>query len=239
MEFETENREKLPARIPDGIQNRPFRVNPFAEQMAQVHGPDSAALEGSRFIATNGTIGTAVATTTSITSFDATKPILLMQNQNGAGGAKMVLDYIRLIWGQVPTSATVWHWAMILSTANRYSSAGTQVTPRNVNSAGPGSGATVYIGAPVTTAANANVDRTVHRSCGRSVIPVISDEIIFKFGAPNWDGAGSLGGTVALRLPTPCGPVVLNPGDNFLLHGWGASNGAAPSWEYEIGWTER
>lgn len=240
MEIVNEIRSLLPSRIKDSIQNRPIRLNQFAEPIHQPFGPDRAAEEGSRFIATNPTMGTVIATTTSITAYDATKPIMLVQNKNGLDGPNITLDFLRLIQGQVPTSASTWNWAMVLDTVNRYTSGGSAITPVNVNSGAAinGSGAQIYFGAVVAPAAGAAA-RFIHRSMGRSVIPVISDETLFKFGSPTHDGAGSLGGTVALRIPIPAAPVILKPGDNWLLYGWAGSNAAAPSWEFELGYTER
>ena len=238
MENVNEVRHGLSPILGDGIANRPFRLNRHSELIAEVFGPDRAAAEGSRFVSINPTLGTAIATTTSITGFDATKPVMLVQNRNGVGGANIILDYLRLILAQVPTSATAWNWAMVVDTINRYTSGGSAITPTNVNTGGAGSGAGIYFGAVVAPAAGAAV-KTVHRSQGRSVIPVTLDEWVFKFGAAPDSGAGSLGGAVALRMPIPCGPVVLRPGDSWLLYGWGASNAAAPSWEFELGHTER
>jgi hypothetical protein len=238
MEFMNVIRSLLPGSNVDGIQNVPQRLNKYSEAIVEAFGPNRGAEEGTRHVATNATLGTAVATTTSITAYDATKPIMLVQNRNGAAGKNIFLEYLRLIWGQVPTSATDWFWAMVVDSATRYASAGTLITPKNVNVGGDQSNALIYFGAPVTVAAGQN-GRVVHLSAGRSVIPVINDEVVFRFGARGNEAPSTLGGTVALRLPIPCGPVILRPGDTWALHGWGTSNGAAPSWQFEMGFTER
>jgi hypothetical protein len=120
----------------------------------------------------------------------------------------------------------------------RYSSAGTQITPQPLNSGAGKSGAVIFFGAPVATAA-LTADKFIHRSKGRSVIPVVGDETLFKFGSQNHEGPTTLGGAVALRMPIPCGPVVLNPGDTWLLHHWQAASAGAPAWEFEFGYSER
>lgn len=228
----------LPPAVGDGITNLPARLNKYAEPIVQAYGPNQGVEEGSRFISTNPTLGTAIATTTSITAFTAASPVMLVQNKYGLGGPAITLDYLRLMLSQVPTSATRWDWAGVVDTTSRYTSGGTAITPANLNTAGLSSGALVVFGAIVAAAASANA-RTVHRSMGRSAIPVLQDEWLFKYGSQNHEGPSSLGGAVALRMPVPGGPVVLRPGDTYLLYGWGTSNAAAPSWEFELGHTER
>jgi hypothetical protein len=228
----------LPPVTPDGIYNVPARLNKYAEAIVQAYGPNQGVEEGSRFISANPTLGTAIATTTSITAFTAASPVMLAQNKNGIGGANITLDYLRLLLSQVPTSATNWNWAGIVDTSSRYTSGGTTIVPANLNTGGAGSGLLLVFGAIVAAAAS-QAARTVHRSIGRSAIPVTLDEWLFKYGSQNHEGAGSLGGAVALRMPIPGGPVVLRPGDTYLLYGWGTANAAAPSWEFELGHTER
>jgi hypothetical protein len=227
----------LPPVTPDGINNVPARLNKYAEAIVQAYGPNQGVEEGSRFLSATA-VGTPIATTTSITAFTAASPILLAQNKNGVGGANITLDYLRMILSQVPTSATNWNWAGIVDTSSRYTSGGTTIVPANLNTSGAGSGLLLVFGAIVAAAASQAV-RTVHRSIGRSAIPVTLDEWLFKYGSQNHEGASSLGGAVALRMPIPGGPVVLRPGDTYLLYGWGTANAAAPSWEFELGHTER
>ena len=241
METENEVRALLPSRIRDSIFNRPRRLNQYAEAIAQLFGPDRAAEEGTRFVATNPTPGTPIATTTSITAFTVASPIMAIVNNNGIdSGINVTLDYLRLLLSQVPTSATSWQWLMQKDSATRYSSAGSTIVPKNVlvGAPNPTGSAGIYFGALVAAAAGVNA-RYTHRSVGRSVVGVIQDETLFKFGSPSHDGAGTLGGTVALRVPIPCGPEVIRPGETWLLYGWGAANAAAPSWEFELGYTER
>lgn len=241
METTNEVRVGLPSKIRDSIVNRPFRLNSLQEQIIQTFGPDRAAEEGSRFVAVNPTPGTVIATTTSITAFTVASPIMAVVNNNAIdSGINITLDYLRLIQGQVPTSASTWHWLMQKDSVARYSSAGSTITPKNVSTGAPNQSgsAGIYFGALVAAAAGVNA-RYTHRSVGRSVIPVINDETLFKFGSPSHDGAGSLGGTVALRIPIPCGPEVIKPGETWLLYGWAGANAAAPSWEFELGYIER
>lgn len=228
----------IPPLYVDGISNVPARFNKMGEAVVQAFSPNNAAEEGSRFVTTNPTLGTPIATTTSITAFTVASPVMVLQNRNGIGGANITLDYLRLLLSQVPTSATAWNWAAVLDTVNRWTSGGSQLTPANVNTGGAASGLAVFFGALVAPAAGVSA-RTVHRSAGRSAVPVTQDEWLFKFGSQNHEGPSTLGGAVALRIPIPCGPVVLRPGDNWVLYGWGAANAAAPSWELELGHQER
>lgn len=234
----TVRHNSLPPVTPDGVNNIPARYNKLGEAIVQAFGPNNGVEEGTRFVSANPTLGTPIATTTSITAFTAASPVLLAQNKNGPGGAVITLDYLRMMLSQVPTSATNWNWAGIVDTSSRYTSGGTTITPANLNTSGAGSGLLLVFGAIVAAAASAAA-RTVHRSIGRSAIPVTLDEWLFKYASQNHEGPSTLGGAVALRMPIPGGPVVLRPGDTYLLYGWGASNAAAPSWEFELGHSER
>lgn len=229
-------RRLLPGANSEGAGQVPFRMDKYGELHVAVKDAWAAANEGSYFVGTNPTMGTAVATTTSIQAYDATKPVMTLVN---SGSKNIFLDYIRLTWGQVPTSATTWHWSMEVDPLQtRYASAGVAVDMKNVNPQGGAFGGVLRFGVPVTIAAGA-ARRFVHRAVGRSAIPVINDLVFFKFGGGEGGGGSTLGGTVAIPLIIPVAPVIIGPGETFCLMGWAASNAAAPSWEFDIGLIER
>lgn len=229
----------IPNAHAEGTPEVPFRMTPFGELFAMSDPDAIAANEGSYFVATNATPGTAVATTTSITAYDATKPVLSINNTSTVAQNKSILlRYIRLRTQQVPTSATDWFWTGEVDANSRYSSAGTAAgTPKSTNGLGT-SLATILLGAVVLTAATA-ARRRIFQSIGRSVIPVINDDIIFDFTGKSFSAGSTLGGTVAVPIRIPCPPAIIMPQELFSLHGHGTSNAAAASWEYEIGYIER
>lgn len=215
-------------------------------------GSDHALVdEGAYFVTTNPTVGTAVATTTSVVDDAATAsathaqnvPVMHIVNTGSLGdvNAKSIyLKYLRMMLVQVPTSATTWRFAIRVSKTPRFTStaAGTTLTPVNANMSSQNSSvATVYFGAVVTALATDN--RLISNGTVGSVIPVTLDVWTFTFGdvvqPTNFLNGSASAKNVTLSLP----PVVIPPGCNMNFEMWGASNAAAPSWEFEMGHAER
>lgn len=197
-------------------------------------GRQSAALSGCYYTFTEGTIGTAVATTTSITGYDATKPVLLIYN---GGSKQIVMDMLKFMVVQVPTSATSWQFWVKHYLGNVYASAGTAVTPTNANSSvTEASGATVYIGAPV--AAEGTITGRSHSGGAlRGIIPTTFDSFSIEFGG-DAPGAGALLTSGSAKYNENVPPLVLGPGHSMTVGMFGASNGAAPTFRYTGGYYE-
>ena len=206
--------------------------------------------EGSYFIATNPTPGTAIATTTSVVD-DATgatthaqqKPVLLIQNQNTlSSGVNIYLRYLKMFVTQIPTSATGWRYAMRLDPlSTKLTSAGTIITPQNPNGASTTtSRAYVNFGAITTTDSTASPQqRLIGNGMVAQAIPVANDEWFFNFGATFASIDSSITSANVKRQSFPVPPVIIPPGWFFTLEMWGASNAAAPSWEFELAYAER
>lgn len=202
--------------------------------VALLSGIANAAIAGKYFTATEGTIGTAVATTTSITAFSATKPVFLCYN---SGSRDIVFDFLNLMVVQVPTSATSWQFAWTTDNSNRYSSAGTAVTPKNVNgNADNVTGAVVYIG-DITAAAAGTAVRNHSSGACRGIIPTTFDQMGFRFGGAEGVGSGLMT-TGSAKYIANVPPLVLAPGHSAQLSMFGASNAAAPSFLYTFGYAE-
>jgi hypothetical protein len=212
-----------------GQQNPNFPITNASKATLMFTGDQGASDEGSYFVVTNPTPGTAIATTTSVVD-DATgatthaqqKPVMYLQNQWPTGTVQaqsVYLRYLKMFIVQVPTSATVWRYAIRLSpNVNKMSSAGTVCTPVNPNGgSGQLSKLGVWFGA----------------------IPVANDEWLFTFGqaASSFDSIGTQ--TLVKRLTIPVPPIIIPPQWGMTLEMWGASNAAAPSWEFEMGYIER
>lgn len=222
-----------------------------SQKVASVWSGDfGASDEGSFFIATS-TPGTPIATTTSVVD-DATgatthaqqRPTLVIQNSWPVGGYNIYLRYIKMVITQVPTSATSWKYAMRLDPySGKITTAGTTLPngPYNVNSnSGQPSKALIQAGTVVTTDSTSSPQqRLVANGQIANAIPVTLDEWTFTFGQPI-SGADSNGTvTNAKRLSFPCAPIVIAPTWTFTLEMWGASNAAAPTYDFEVGFIER
>lgn len=223
-----------------GFQNpgleRELRIDSYGNvgSVAMLTGRQAAALAGCYYTFTEGTIGTAVATTTSITGYDATKPVLLIYN---GGSRDIVLDMLKFMVVQVPTSATSWQFWIKHYLGNVYASAGTAVTPANANTnSTTASGATVYIGAPV--AAEGTITARSHSGGAfRGIIPTTFDSFSISFGGDAGEGSALL--TSGSAKYNECvSPLVLAPTHSMTVGMFGASNGAAPTFRYSGGYYE-
>jgi hypothetical protein len=56
-------------------------------------------------------MGTGIATTTSIQTYDTTKPVMMVTNPYQQGGKSIIFDYLRLIATAVAGSSTDENWA--------------------------------------------------------------------------------------------------------------------------------
>lgn len=198
---------------------------------------------GDYYRAGNATIGTAISYSV-VTAWAATSAFLIMRNTAAGGGLRVYPDYIRLLLGTAPASATAMHYAMTLDPTNRYTSGGTVISGTNTNllsSIATAGVASVICGAPTIAAAGANV-RTVTRGQVRSVIPVVGDQYVFQFGGLPQQGQLITNSTNPAITQISVPPVVLAPGNNhsLLLHLWFPGNvTTAAQFEIEVGFWER
>lgn len=216
-------------------------------------GLQSLAVEGSTYIATNPTVGTGIAITTSVVDDAATAssthaqfaPALIITNTTpaalGQSGKSIYPLYIKLITTAVPTSATAWNASFRLdNVANKYVSGGTQITPVNLNSnVGIATNAAVYFGALVPSGVMSSSGRVVGRTIIDTAVPVVGDTYIFNFASSSMGTNVLLGGTTTRNNTYPQAPVIIAPGWSLQLDLWGASNAAAAAYEFEIVYAER
>lgn len=212
-------------------------------------GDNGAADEGNYFVATSATPGTGVAQTTSVVDDAATQssthaqasPALLIQNQNPVGsGINIYLRYIKLACTAVPTSATSWQYSFRLDPlSTKLTTAGTVLTPKNVNSLSTNqSRAYINVGAITTVIMSAQGSLV---AAGEIVgaIPVAFDQYLLTFGDVA-SAMTSIGTTTLQKFVTvPVAPIVVAPGYFLTMGQWGASNAAAPSFCWELGFIER
>ena len=238
-----ETRRDLPSTISEGSPG-PLRGSRRGElAVQQLHGKlHGLADEGSYFVATNPTVGTGVAGIAAADGFDDLETLAFLRNtESAATGKRIYLDYILLVPTAAGTNGTTFSFAAKIDKGNnRFASGGSAITPvcPNMDSTNT-SVATLRFGAVVTTAASADA-RLVASGLLRSVIKVVGDRYLFDFGTTD-RGLGShlVAGTAIANITIPCAPVVLGPGQMFLLHEFAASQSAAASYTFEMGWWER
>lgn len=239
-------REANAVKTADGGGYAYGRGTTFGEQAVAPLSPDFHALEGKYFSATTvpTTGATGVAGHAAPVAYIDTKPFLVFQNNNTLGsGVKIILKRLQLRWTAVGAGGTLPRYFTALDpVTNRYTSGGTEITLK-VNAHGgssTSSNAKIYHGAVVAPAASAS-QRVLKTGQIRPVVPVIYDELNFRFG-DNDGAAGApsvLSGTLVASQTIHHDPVVLNPQDTFLLHLWRASQSGADSYEIDLGWIER
>jgi hypothetical protein len=232
-------RTNIPAEDADGV-SRQVLVDEFGSQIVK---EELFALTelGSLFRACNATFGTGVAMGIQ-TSFSDTANVLFLM-RNGSATKKIIPRYINLLCTAAGASTTSSRLAIVLDTANRYSSGGTDLSGNIVN-ANSGKAPTSAIdvlrynctaSAAVAKRQVANIQlKTQAAPCW-----VVGDSVFINFGALN--DLGAISGTAANRLTCGVAPVVLE-GQNhcMLIHMWNPANATtAPSWEFELAWLEK
>lgn len=222
-------------------------------KVANIFNTDHAAAdEGSFFIATNPTMGSTIAMTTSVVDDALTAssthapfaPVLYIQNKGSIGDVNtksIYLRYLRLkqpIASQAWTSCTSAHFSLRADQSPRYTSGGSDIVPVNINIGSSNtSGATIKFGA-VVTALPSVAGRIIGLGLLQGTIPLPGDQWLFTFG----DSAmptNILGASAIKQVTFPCGPVIIAPGCCFQLDIWGIALAAAPAFEFELGFIER
>ncbi len=204
--------------------------------------------EGSYFVATNPTVLTGIATTTSVitdgnsgATAAQTRPVMIIKNGYATGSTNPNIYPIslKLLVTAAPTSAAFWQMSMRLDNIERYTSGGSTIVPVNVNGAtGAQSQAAIYFGAITAVAASASA-RLVANAMINPTIPLVKDTIVISFGAPAGDtsfaNVASVNKTTIVNVP----PVVIPPGQALVIGMFGTSNAGAPAFEFQFDYVER
>jgi len=172
------------------------------------------------------------------TTLDDTKPFFwLMSNYTASDGKRVYLDYLRTWVTAAGTNGTNLRYGIkVDSGTTRRSSAGTPMTANGVSAqSSTAASVTAYAGAIVAAAASTS-SRLVTHGLIRTVINVVGDQYLFKFGNADQIPAGiPTEGTLQLSASFACPPVVLGPTDQMLFHFFSGSQSAASSHEIEVG----
>lgn len=200
--------------------------------------------EGSYFVATNPTLGTAIAGKAAPTSLSDTAALMFLRN-DAANNKQITLDFILLMVAAAGTNGTDWQFSMQGDKGNsRYTSGGTNITPVNSSMASastPGlDGGFVRFG-DLTLAAATSQARILNHGIARTVIKVVGDKYLFKFGdsSPGLMSGIPLEGTTQANINIPCPPVVLDPGDSFVLREVASSQSVAATYQLVMGFIAR
>lgn len=188
---------------------------------------------GAYWTAKSPTPGTGLNTIATLTALVATSPFIQINAAAIALGAKSTyLDYCRLICRAPGTGGTSLELAVVTDTIKAAPTGGTQLVPVNVRSSIPNSavGSSVWAGPLVAAAASAQ--RIITSANLRTVIPVIGDTYLIKFGAPDFGvPSGPVGGTLVFDDYIAAPPVILDPGFTGQIHIWLPAQSAASQWE--------
>jgi hypothetical protein len=225
----------------------PIRLTKYQEQFVNVllGTKHSLAEEGSYFVTSNPTPGTALAAPV-IASFSDTAALFLIYNNadiNDPAAVSIYLGHVKLAFTVAPATATGTRYLVRLDQAIRTPTAGSTVlagpggTPGALMTgpivAGRGSAAKIWSftgGAQMTIPAVTTVGRTVALG-GIDGIPIVGGERIIVFGASDLTSSGQQSAST---------PVVIPPGWSAAIHMWWPGNATTgASVEPELAWWER
>jgi len=231
----------LPSGYAENAEAAP-RFGRYGEQYVHPVGKGGAyqaADEGCYFIAHNPTSGTGLATQAAPTARTATKPFIMLMNQDTVGGKRVYLDYLKLTVTAAGTAGASLHIDLGVDNGiGRYSSAASMTAaPTNVNMDSNVHSVCLAYGGPIVATAETASYRGLGTWVPKISIPVVGDVYMMTFGRQEV-GVGSGVATIAQNC---CGfhPVIIGPQQTFLVYLWLPSQSAASSYEVEMGWYER
>ncbi len=229
-------------RLVDGsIDTESARGSGYGEPYVIPFSPKVAADEGGYFIARTATPGTAQAGHAAPTTHDTAKPFVMLKNGAEAGGMRVYLDYLKLLVTAAGTAGTVNYATHTVDKNRTAGTGGVALTVVNVNPQSTRSTVlSLALAGPIVPGeSNSAEARIVAHQRARTVIPVVGDVLLFKFGGDPAVSGAVMAGTTELERIIHCPPIILGPGDSYHLVLWRASQSAAASYEVEIGLWER
>lgn len=228
----------------DGAANSAIRTDQYAGQWST---PNTAkeinqAAEGSYYTAisgvTPGVPGTGIIGHAAPTTFDETKPYLLVYNGNTS--LSLYPQLLQLYATVASVGGARVQFTITRDVGNLLSSGGTTASIGNTSSesAGAATGVVITQGAVVAAAAT-GARVIVGNFAFRGTIDIIEDFYQFVWGAPDGTcGSTSRVATVAdfsRALP----PMRIGPGKCMKIHQWRASQSTGPTFEMVFGFTLR
>lgn len=209
------------------------------------------AADGAFFTAVNATPGTGIALNAQVQAFAATNGFFV--GQNASSTKSVILDSINLILTAATTAVVSTDFIVAVDTVTRTpatASTGTALVAKNVNGADSTASEMSWqaynaTGAMTIPAAGAGV-RYVARAHVPTGLHVVGDLIALKFGGDNFTGGIGAGVAAARTSSSSPGtfncvtnPVIVGPGQWVVVHRWSLTEAGAPTFEYEINWSEQ
>lgn len=192
--------------------------------------------EGSYFMAITPTPGTGIIGHAAPTTFDETKPYLLLYN---GGQNRIYPQFLRLHDTVVSAGGTRMQMTIAVDQGNRYSSGGTALTRNNVNMDSiVTTQATINVGAVTAIAASAS-RRVLDHIVFRGTVDVVEDVFEINFGASDGPGQGGSRAATVQDMARMTAPVVVGPGQSLLIHQWQAAQSTGPTFQVALGYIER
>lgn len=246
--------EELPDKMPR-MGAIAMRGNGYGDQFVVPLSRQQLAQEGPYFILKNATPGTDVVGHAAATTFDQTKPYILMYNGAApATGKSAYLDYLKLKTTEVGTNSTDQYFNVDIESGDTYASAGTDYSTKtgvlgaagytNINPLVNSSSvfSIIRCGAPVADTAGATA-RVLAAEKLRSSIAVADDRWLFKFGGLS-DGPPTshnylISTATIVDGVFQCAPIMVPPGWTVCIYLWAAACSVAPGFEFELAWWER
>lgn len=207
------------------------RVNSYLEQlvMSPTNKEFFSAVEGSHYVASTPTPGTGIIGHAAPTTFDETKPYLILYN--GHSTKTLYPQFLHLHETVASTGGARVQFTICTDAGVRRTSAGTALTLNTTNTNGLADGTTQgWIGAVVASAATA-ARKIMLNVVFRGTIDIVEDDYQIVFGAP--DGVGNSSSRVATvaEVSRVVPPIAIGPGSSILLHQWAGSQSAGPTFE--------
>lgn len=223
----------------DGTPNGSARQDGYLGQsVTPITGKDlGPAFEGSYYVAVSPTPGTGIIGHAAPTTFDETKPYLLVYN--GSTSLRLYPQFLRLHDTVVSVGDSRVQFTVTRDVGNLYASGGTAATISNTNSeaTNAASGIVITQGAVVAAAAT-GARALLGNYCLRGTIDVVEDTYTLVFGGTDGFVAGSRAATV-MDLAQSLPPVSIGPGKCLKIHQWAGSQSTGPTFEMVFGFVLR
>ena len=216
-------------------------TNPIISTLAGGRDTQSAD-QGEYFVAITPTPGTGIVGTASVQAFTETTPVFVLYNSGTKNIYPMSLRTHLTVVGA--TASVAEHMTFTLDAGNRFStiSVGVALTVNNLNSGSTtASGAVIYAGGVVATAATGARRIVGHIQKKHTVIEVVHDTTNIVWGGTNAVSYSSVAGNTttptysAHNLP----PIVVGPGQSLVIVEWAAAQTTGSTNEYMFSWIEK
>ena len=230
-------RDIPPGTTEDGTQAY-GRANYYGEKVIQPLDRNTLADEGSYFVATNPTPGTAIAGIVAANGYDDTEALLTITNTHAS--KHVYLDYLHLVCKVAGTNGTDFAYAIDISTTDLYASGGSTITPvdvnRETNNTPP---VTVKFGALVTT--TGTTEKILSHGQLTTVIKVIGDHYLLTFGHERHSPAATaiMEAGAQKSVLKNCPAIMIPPAHGVAIREFATSQDGAAQWQFEMGFWVR